>query len=209
MPRKKKEEAGDEEILEIFEPEADIIAPTSDEDDISTPPGNTPSEPMFKGLLDALDNEDAKAYFFSMMGYMPAYDEKGHFIGYVKRKEPDFDDQLVGFLSAIRSGKVMAIADMEDIEPLTPLEVEWTVEVLQELILLQAPPDVDIMSYLVPMEWAKLEMKKNMSLAKGGRVINALLGVPVVGSEGPTFVEPPAEREVRKTGLLGKLLGRD
>ena len=203
MMEKKKEK--DEEVLEVFEPEA----LTSPQNVWDTPPTISPGEPAYKGILDAIDSEDARSYFYSMMGYTPIYDDKGHFLGYSRQKTPDYDDQLVGFLSAIRSGKVMAVADMEDIEPLTPLEVEWTVEMLQEIILLQAPPDADLMEYMVPMEWAKLEMKKNMTLAKGGRVVNALLGVPIGNGGTPSYVEAPGEREKRKSGLLGKLLGRE
>ena len=204
MPRKRKND--DEEVLEVFEPESETFAST-DEGDMDTLPtaGNMGSP--FRDILDALDNEDSKAYFFSMLGYAPAYDEKGHFVGYVKRKKPDFDDQLVGILSAIRSGKVMALADYDDVEPLTTLEVEWKIAELKEIILLMAPPDVDLLHYIVPMEWATLEMKKNMSLAKGGRVVNALLGVGGGVESSPTYVEPPQEREARKGGIWGKLLG--
>jgi len=188
------------EGIAIFEP---------DEDATKTPSTAFPQEPFYRDVLAAIDNEDAKSYFMQMLGYEPVYDDKGRFLGYRKAKTPDFDDQLVGLLSAIRSGKVMAIADLKGIDPLTPLEVEWTVEQLQELILLQAPPDVDIMAYLAPMEWAKLEMKKNMTLASEGKVIRALLGIPFVSENVPTPIEAPQEREQRKAGLLGKLLGRE
>lgn len=71
---------------------------------------------------------------------------------------------------------------------------------------MQAPPDIDILHYLVPAEWAKFEMKRNLSLAKDGRVFSAITGFPGSGEE-PRFVEPPREREKRKGGLLSKLLG--
>lgn len=187
-----------EEVVEVYEPD-DGYNEVSD---------TMQGEPFYKGIFDAIDNEESRSYFLQMLGYVPRFDRHGRVIGYQRVKKPDFDDQLMGFLSSIRSGKVMGLAHLEGVDPLTPLEVEWTVEQIIELIQIQAPPDTDLTPYLVPTEWAKLEMKKHMTLANRGKLVNAVLGTPYIAAESPVVAEAPGEREERKHGLLGKLLGR-
>ena len=98
----------------------------------------------------------------------------------------------------------MGIANVADIEPLSEIEVETKIELVLELTDLLIPPDVDVLPYLPAIEWAKLEMKKGLTLADRGMLVRALVGVPILPEQEPA---PAITKPEEKRGLLSKLLG--
>lgn len=166
--------------------------------------GVVSSDPAYTSIFEALDNVETKMNFMRMLGYEPKYDDKGNLIAWEEVKEPTYKDILVSTLSLISSKKTMSIASIDDVEPLSEVEVETKVELILELADLLTPPDVDTLPYLPAMEWAKLEMKKGLTLADKGMVVRALMGVPIMPEQEAVPAIPKPEE---KRGLFAKLLG--
>ena len=163
-------------------------------------------EPSYISLFEALDNKEAKMNFMKMLGFEPVYDEKGNIIGWEETKRPTYKDILMAILNMLSSKKVMGIANIEDVEPLSEIEVELKVDLILELIDILTPPDEDVLPYLPAIEWAKLEMKKGLTLAENGMLVKALAGIPVMPAQEP---EPITVKQEERKGLLDKLLGRE
>jgi len=161
-------------------------------------------EPRYASIFEALDNMEARMNFMKMLGFEPVYDDKGNLVAWRETKEPTYKDILMATLALMSSKKTMGIANIEDVEPLSEIEVETKVELVLELTDLLIPPDKDILPYLPAIEWAKLEMKKSLTLADKGMLVRALMGVPLVPEQEPA---PAITKPEEKRGLLAKLLG--
>jgi len=168
--------------------------------------GVNPHEPTYVSIFEALDNKEAKMNFMKMLGFEPVYDDKGNIIAWEEEKTPTHKDILMATLNMLSSKKVMGIANVEDVEPLSEIEVELRVDLIFEIIDLLTPPDEDILPYLPAIEWAKLEMKKGLTLADNGMLVKALAGIPIMPTSEP---EPTLIKPEERRGLLGKLLGRE
>lgn len=160
----------------------------------------------YVSIFEALDNTESRMHFMKMLGFEPIYDDKGNIVAWEDLGDtPDYKQIISAFLALISSKKSMAIANLEEAEPLSEVEVELTAELVLELIDLLAPPDFDKSPYIPAIEVAKLEMKKALTLANKGLLVRSLIGAPILPESGATPIETKPVEE--KRGLLGKLLG--
>lgn len=177
------------------------------EHNTSIPPAGPQALPQYASIFEALDNVEVQNNFWKMLGFEPVYDKKGRFKGWAKAKEPSYEDQTLALLNLMASKKSMSLANLEDVEPISDIEVEVMVDLAWELHELLAPPDVDTLQYLPAYMWAQLEMKKALSLAKDGLIVRSVVGAPLpMSSEVKQLITEGVEE--RKKSIFDKLMGR-
>lgn len=159
-------------------------------------------------ILDALDNPEVKTNFMRMLGFEPAYDEDGRFTGWVETKEPSYKDQTLALLSLMAEKRSMAIAILEDVTPVSQLELETLIELAWDVHELLAPPGEDTSKYLPAYIWAKVELLKALSLANGGELVRSILGIPYVKRSEPSqLITAEDVQPEKKRGFFGRLFG--
>lgn len=171
---------------------------------IETDAGVSNTTPDYVSIFDALDNLESRLNFMKMLGFEPIYNDKGNIVAWEEVKVPEYKEVLMALLSLMSSKKSMGIAVIEDVEALTEMEVEIKTEIALELAELLASPDTDTLPYLPAIEWAKLEMKKGLTLAKDGLLVKAVAGVPFL----PASEATPTITQPEKKSFWDRLFGR-
>lgn len=186
----------------------------TEEPPIRRPVGEMPSMRAFSPgldaspILDALDNPEVKANFMRMLGFEPTYDEEGKLIGWVEAKEPSYKDQTLALLNLMAEKRSMAIAILEDVSPVSQLELETLIELAWDVHELLAPPGEDTSKYMPAYIWAKVELLKALSLANGGELVRSIFGIPYVGKNEPSQIITSEDIQPEKRrGFFGRLFG--